>query len=169
MFRSFWTCKISATSPPPDGISTEITFIIHSLCLQFNRWVLLWNDFNCSYPQHAVIPPQGFVFCCLYSVGQLMVKLVVWIRGIPLWTGLLPGCSLRIPNHQFTMCWFGGQTPNLLIWDTWISRVPCNLHHAPTGHILQDPWDWYIFPTCFTSFTKSNSTIRVQYLEVQDT
>ena len=50
------------------------------------------------------------LFCwhfCVFqiaSVSYVMVNcwfgLVVWIFGIPLWKGLLLGCTLRIPNHQ---------------------------------------------------------------------
>ena len=48
---------------------------------------------------------------------QLMVNcwfgLVVWIPGIPLWKGLLLGCTPRIPNHrapnqQLTISWSTG-------------------------------------------------------------
>ena len=144
----------------------ENTCIIHSLRLQFNRWVLRWNDFNCSYPQHAVILPEGYVFCCLYSVGQRMVK--YWwfgFLGSPYERDCFLGVALESQTTNLPFVDLGTNTKPLHSWDIWISRVPCNLHRAPTRHILQDPWDW----ASLTSFTKSNSTIRVQYLEVQDT
>ena len=43
-------------------------------------------------------------YATLLQGNQLMVNcwfgLVVWIPGIPLWKGLLLGCTPRIPNHQ---------------------------------------------------------------------
>ena len=40
---------------------------------------------------------------------QLMVNcwfgLVVWIPGIPLWKGLLLGCTHRAPNQQLAISW----------------------------------------------------------------
>ena len=49
--------------------------------------------------------PIGFIGVLFTNaLNQQMVNcwfgLVVWVPGIPLWKGVLLGCTLRIPNHQ---------------------------------------------------------------------
>ena len=51
---------------------------------------------------------------------------VVWIPGIPLWKGLLLGCTPRIPNHrapnqQVTISWRSSHEKNRITggWVTW--------------------------------------------------